>query len=154
MSGEVIEAGDAVSVPRFSATGTVLSVDGSTARIQLRGGAIIRAAIAELRVACADDVAVPSSRSKITFSSEALDRGAPSLLSLDLHGRTTADAVELVEQRISQAVMAGMHEIEIVHGLGTGAVRAAIHQRLSVLGAVAKFELKFGNRGVTRVFLR
>ena len=155
MSSEEFKIGDPVMVRGFSDAGTIVSIDGAQARVQLQGP-IIKVAVSTLtRVSETQKTTKKTdSRRKIVLTSQAVDAGHRALFSLDLHGRTTADAIDLLEQQVSRAVMAGMHEIEIVHGVGTGRVKEAIHKRLSELSAVARYEIKYSNRGVTRVFLR
>jgi DNA mismatch repair protein MutS2 len=53
---------------------------------------------------------------------------APSLL--DLRGRRADEAREAVRQLVDDAYLAGLPEVEIVHGRGTGAVRAAVREEL------------------------
>ncbi len=153
MTSDKFKIGDTVLVKAFSAVGQILDLEGKFARVQLRGS-VVKVALDDLERTKESFVPTVAGRAGVTLTSQAVDAGASALFTLDLHGQTTADAIELLEQRISGAVMAGMHEIEIVHGVGTGAVRDAVHARLGKLTAVAKFEVKYSNHGVTRVFLR
>ena len=53
---------------------------------------------------------------------------APSLL--DLRGQRADEAREAVRQLVDDAYLAGLPEVEIVHGRGTGAVRSAVREEL------------------------
>ena len=50
--------------------------------------------------------------------------------SIDLHGMDVHDATQAVEHFINQGFMAGDQVIEIIHGKGTGVLRAAVHETL------------------------
>jgi DNA mismatch repair protein MutS2 len=71
--------------------------------------------------------------------------------SLDLHGRTTAEAVEELDRFLNDALLAGLTEVRIIHGRSGGRLRAAVHLRLRELGAARNFRLDPANPGVTIV---
>lgn len=73
-------------------------------------------------------------------------------LELMLLGETTLDAIELLDRHIDNSVMAGVHEIRIVHGKGTGALRKAVQDFLRRDRRVKGFRLAGygeGDSGVT-----
>lgn len=72
---------------------------------------------------------------------------------MDLHGMRVEEAIPKVEQYVSDAVMAGMDRIEILHGIGTGRLKAAIHRALTSFPTVHSFKVEEGNPGVTVVYL-
>ena len=78
--------------------------------------------------------------------------GAPQI-SLDIRGYRTADAVAAVEKLIDQGVRAGLSAVEIVHGIGTGALRAAVHTYLDGVDHVKAYESPGANPGLTRASL-
>jgi len=49
---------------------------------------------------------------------------------LDLHALTVDEAIPLVHEYLSDAYMAGMLEVRIVHGKGTGTLRQAVIREL------------------------
>ena len=69
--------------------------------------------------------------------------------SIDLHGKTVDDALRLLDQALSDAVMAGNDRLEIVHGLGTGRVLDAVHRALRSSEIVRNFKYDISNPGVT-----
>lgn len=71
--------------------------------------------------------------------------------SIDLHGKTTVEALELVEAFINEALLAGHAEALIVHGRGGGKVKVAVHKYLRQLASAASFRLDPRNPGVTIV---
>jgi DNA mismatch repair protein MutS2 len=73
--------------------------------------------------------------------------------SLDLHGRTAAEAADELDRFLNDALLAGVGEVRIIHGRSGGRVRSAVHTRLRELGAARSFRLDPGNPGVTIVTL-
>ncbi len=71
---------------------------------------------------------------------------------IDLHGATVDEALRAVETRLDEAILAGLGHLDIIHGLGTGRVRLAVHHLLRGIGAVRHFELMPRNPGVTRAY--
>ena len=71
--------------------------------------------------------------------------------SLDLHGATKQEALERVEEALDRALLQGCSRIKIIHGIGSGAVREAVHGYLSGSRQVSEFHLDPANAGVTWV---
>jgi len=77
-----------------------------------------------------------------------------SAMELDLRGQPTDDGILLMERFIDDAVTRRLATVFIIHGKGTGALRAAVHQALRKNPSVKGFRLgKFGEgeTGVTVV---
>ena len=75
---------------------------------------------------------------------------------LDLRGMTLDDAELLTEKFIDDAVLASLHQVTIIHGKGTGVLRAGIQKLLKSDKRVKSFRLgNFGEgeSGVTIVEL-
>ena len=85
-------------------------------------------------------------------------KDAPSIsLSCDVRGRALDEAIQEVDLYLDNAVMAGYHEVTIVHGKGTGVLRAGIQQHLRKHPLVKSSRLgKYGEGedGVTIVNLK
>ena len=76
---------------------------------------------------------------------------------LDIRGMETLEAESVVETFLSTAVMGHLETVTIIHGKGTGALRAAVHQMLKKNRAVKSFRLGRygeGESGVTVVELK
>jgi DNA mismatch repair protein MutS2 len=72
---------------------------------------------------------------------------------IDLHGLTRQEAVERIEHALDRALLQNRARIKIVHGIGSGAVKQAVHAYLSSARQVAEFHLDPANAGVTWVYL-
>ena len=76
---------------------------------------------------------------------------------LDIRGLETLEAESVVETFLSTAVMGHLETVTIIHGKGTGALRAAVHQLLKRSRQVKSFRLGRygeGEAGVTVVELK
>jgi DNA mismatch repair protein MutS2 len=75
---------------------------------------------------------------------------------LDLRGLTVDEALRLIDQRLDEAARAGVGELRIIHGKGTGTLRRAVREMLSKHALVqthAAAEPRAGGDGVTVVEL-
>ncbi len=96
----------------------------------------------------------PSARERGWGPASPEERQTPApALSLDLHGLTVDEAMRLVDDRLNQALLAGVSRLDIVHGKGHGLIRSALHRHLRKITAVRRFELDARNPGVTHLYL-
>ena len=73
---------------------------------------------------------------------------------INLIGRTTDEAIALLDKYLDDAYLAHLPSVRVVHGKGTGALRAAVHKHLRRMKYVSSFRLgEFGegDAGVTIV---
>lgn len=73
---------------------------------------------------------------------------------IDVRGMRADEAVQAVTYFIDDAVQFASARVRILHGTGTGALRQAIRQYLSTVGAVGCFhdeDVRFGGAGITVV---
>jgi len=83
-------------------------------------------------------------------------KASPIGLELDLRGLNVEEALDRVDKYLDDAVIAGLHEVTLIHGKGTGALRRAISEHLRRHQHVTSFRLgKYGEgeTGVTIVRL-
>ena len=76
---------------------------------------------------------------------------------VDVRGMTTDEAIPYVDRAIDDALLAGISQVRIIHGKGTGALRAGLHAYLKghrSVAAVALADLSMGGAGVTVVTVR
>jgi DNA mismatch repair protein MutS2 len=135
--------GDTVEVVGRGIRGELVEVAGERARIQ-RGGLRFEVATDQLRVVGA---APPKPRVAVEV---ARPDDAPH--EINLVGRRTREALDALEAFLDRAVRAGLSEVRVVHGLGTGVLRRAIHEFLSASSYCATFrdaEPSAGGAGVT-----
>ena len=83
-------------------------------------------------------------------------RPAPAL-EINVIGKTVHEALPEVEAFLDSAVISNLQEVRIVHGMGTGKLRAGIHEFLRTHKSVAEYRLgKYGegDTGVTIVKIK
>ncbi|TQI68757.1 endonuclease MutS2 [Clostridium sp. KNHs216] len=76
---------------------------------------------------------------------------------LDLRGQTTEEAIMNVDRFIDSALLSGIEQLTVIHGKGTGALRAAVQQHLKRHPSVRSYRLGVfgeGEAGVTVVELK
>ena len=72
-------------------------------------------------------------------------------LELNVIGKTVYEAIPEVEGFLDSAVLSNLEEVRIVHGMGTGKLRAGIHEFLRTHRNVAEFRLGRYGEGETGV---
>ncbi len=76
---------------------------------------------------------------------------------IDLRGMYGDEAISAVDKFLDEAVLAGLHRVDLIHGKGTGALRKKIAQYLQSNPAIKSFRLgewNEGGSGVTVVELK
>lgn len=73
-------------------------------------------------------------------------------LVIDLHGVKFSDLEEIVLNTISQAVVKGVKEVHLMHGIGNGILKNEIPNILSKVDAVKSFK-ESSNPGITIIYL-
>jgi dsDNA-specific endonuclease/ATPase MutS2 len=77
--------------------------------------------------------------------------------SIDLHAFSPKEIPSVVEEYLEQCVQAGMYEVRIIHGRGTGVQRRIVKLILEKHPRVSSFKdapAEAGGWGATVVFLR
>lgn len=78
-------------------------------------------------------------------------------LELDLRGERYEDAISRTEKYLDDALLSNYHQVTIIHGKGTGALRQGVQQFLRSHSRVKNFrfgEAGEGGHGVTVVELK
>ena len=121
-------AGDRVEVAHLGLKGEILTVEGNTATVTA-GNLTVKVPIQALRVlGSAAKGTVPSAGpSRIQTPERAAVPGE-----LHLIGRTSDEARDLLEKYLDDAFLAGLPSVRVIHGKGTGALRRAVEDVLSV----------------------
>ena len=94
--------------------------------------------------------AIPSATAALTI--QPLPGNKP-IKRVDLHGMTATAALDHAAAELNRAVLSGMERLEIMHGLGSGRLREALHAYLTGLSVVKRYKLAERNPGVTIVYL-
>ena len=160
-----LKAGDRVFVKSMNAEGTVLSfrADKGTAEVQC-GALHVRSKLSDL-------YRVPDRKADKGKGMSAGKRGTEERVQVvrklapkpafrgecNVIGKTVDEALPEVQAFLDAAVLAGAPEVRIIHGMGTGKLRAGIHAFLKKQPRVSEFRLGRygeGESGVTVVTLK
>jgi DNA mismatch repair protein MutS2 len=72
---------------------------------------------------------------------------------IDLRGLRVDDALAQLAKAVDDALRSGIGQLEIIHGVGTGALQKAVRKHLRELPGVSRFEAGPGQRdGTTLAF--
>ncbi len=149
----VLTPGSRVRVTDLGFEATIVSGPDPEGRVQLRRGSFtIQSHVS--RLAAAAVAPAPKSRGPVARY-DASDEPPP--LEADLRGMDVSEALGTVDHALDRAVLAGLHEVRIIHGIGTGALRIAVQKHLK--GHPQVESQRFGDgyeggRGVTVARLR
>ena len=145
--------GARVRVTDLGFDATVVSGPDAEGRVQLRRGDFsIQSHVS--RLAAAEPERAPATRGPAARF-EASDDPPP--LEADLRGLEVTEALGAVDHALDRAVLSGLHELRIIHGIGTGALRVAVQKHLKGHPQVESQrwgEGHEGGRGVTVARLR
>ena len=153
-----IRVGAEVMVARIGMPATIVSLaDNGDAELNVRG-LRVRVKAAELR-----DARLASRQERQEARREApplLTRAEAAPLAppiqLDLRGLRRDEATEALDRYLNDAYLGGLRTVRIVHGKGTGAVRAAVREQLTHHALVSRFQpadAREGGDGATEVTL-
>ena len=135
--------GDTVEVVGRGIRGELVEIAGPRARIQ-RGGLKFEVAADQLRL-----VPAGPARERVAVL---VDRPPETPDEINLIGRRAREAIEALATFLDRAVRAGASEVRVVHGLGSGALRRAVHEFLAespYCAAYREAEPGAGGAGVT-----
>ncbi|HZJ57977.1 MAG TPA: endonuclease MutS2 [Clostridia bacterium] len=147
-----LKPGESVYIANLDQTGQVLSISAQGDEVQVQVGIMkINVHISNLK-----RVQNESRDSILRTSSVAIKNKAISM-ELDLRGQDLEGAIVNVDKYLDDMFLAGLQEVVLIHGKGTGVLRNGIHKHLRQHPHVDSFRLgRFGEgeSGVTIVELK
>ena len=151
-----LKIGDTVLIYDIDKEGTVLELpEGNSQNVLIQAGIIkTRVPLSNLRLIKSKKVKTPQRKITKNVTGRASARISTEI---DLRGQMTDEAVLNVDRFIDSALLSGVEQLTIIHGKGTGALRAAIGQHLKRHPNVKSFRLGTfgeGESGVTIVELK
>ena len=161
-----LQIGDKVFVKTFGEEGEVQNIRNNKGEAEVLCGSLrMRCKISDLSLVIRETKAQTVSKKKwqtkktddrVQVKKSLNPKPAPTL-EINVIGLTVHEALPEVEAFIDSAVIANLEEVRIVHGVGTGKLRAGIHDYLRTHRNVAEYRLgKYGEgeTGVTIVKIR
>ncbi|MCI8554677.1 MAG: endonuclease MutS2, partial [Clostridiales bacterium] len=157
-----LKAGDEVLLVELDKKAVVLSAPDSSGNVEVQAGIIrTRVPVTGLRLLEGGKNTAPSPASPTRKVGGRFGKAAGGVRSraerdihteLDLRGMTTDESLLELDRFIDDAVLSGLEHITIIHGKGTGALRAAVQTHLRSHPSIAGFRLGGygeGENGVT-----
>ena len=155
-SGEApktVKAGDKVKILTLGVEGTVLAPPDEKGEVRLQAGMMkFTAELSQLRMI---QSAPAKEKTTVKAKTGMMTRTVKS--ECDVRGMNLEDALNAVGLYLDEAVLAGLNEVYIIHGKGTGILRAGIQQDLRKNKHVKGFRRGMygeGEDGVTVVTLK
>ena len=158
-----IAAGDTVELAGVRTAAAVLAVNGDGTLLLQAGKMKMTVKASQVRLLeTAEEIAekkkqAAKSRAGGSGGTVQISTGARVSAELDIRGLETLEAESVVENYLDAAQRSKLGTVTIIHGKGTGALRAAVHQMLKKNRAVKSFRLGRygeGEAGVTVVELK
>ena len=153
VDASALRAGDRVFVPAMQSEGEVLSVNRKHGEAEVQvGGIRLNVKLKSLFTAAKAAEKKETARVVRTVGPVLAVQTEINLL-----GMTVSEAVQEVDAFIDRAVLAGLEEVKIIHGVGTGKLREGIRNHLRGMKNVAEFRggaYGEGEAGVTVVRLK
>ncbi|MEW6275106.1 MAG: endonuclease MutS2, partial [Bacillota bacterium] len=142
--GEVpaeVKAGQEVYLPGFNQTGCVVAPVGD-GQAQVQVGAVrLTLPLHELRLVRKEPAPAERPGEKLAGAGLTAGKTKDISVNLDLRGRRAGEALLEIEKYLDDAVLAGLPRVYLIHGKGTGALRAAIQEQLKTDRRVKSFRL-------------
>ena len=143
-----IRLGERVRVGTLNAEGVVTALGESDAEVQI-GSLRVRARLVDLERKVSEQSSVISNQSspETKRSSRNTQHATSPGLEVSLRGMMVEDALDALERYLEKAYLAGLPFVRIVHGKGTGKLRAAVREALRGHEYVKSFEEGAPNEG-------
>ena len=148
-----LKIGDTVEVFGLNERGTVVRLPDKSGNVEVQMGIIkSRVGIGELRLIEDDKVTLNGQKRqrKGGGTTHSVDR-AKVQTEVDVRGCTVEEGILEVDRVIDHAVVMKLGEVRVIHGKGTGALRAGLHQHFRKHPNVQSFRLGVYGEGETGV---
>lgn len=151
---KAVQKGDRVEILTIGSQGTVLAPANNKGEVEVQAGILkLKVNLSQLRLVKGEKQ--PKQVTSVHMKTGAMDRTVR--MECDVRGMTLDEALMTVDQYLDQAILAGMGEVSIIHGKGTGVLRTGIQQHLRRHMHVASCRLGVygeGESGVSIVTLK
>ncbi len=149
-----LRIGDSVKVLSMNLKGTVHTLPNDKGDLYVQMG-ILRSLVNIKDLILLEDPSPLGTKNKTTGAGKLkMSKTMTISTEINLLGKTTDEAVALLDKYLDDAYLAHMPSVRVVHGKGTGALRNAVHNHLKRLKYVKSYRLgEFGegDSGVTIV---
>jgi DNA mismatch repair protein MutS2 len=147
-----IKVGDKVFVSTFEQNGVVLSTPNDKGELLVQLG-ILKTKIHVSKITSIEQntVNLNKERIKIGSSKITMSKSASISTEIDVRGKSSQEAIEIVDKYLDDAYLAKVPIVTIIHGKGTGTLRSSIHSFLRNIKYVKSYRLGNFGEGETGV---
>lgn len=151
------QVGQEVVIAELNQAAVVMARPDKDGMVEVRAG-ILKTKVPLSGLKAPDKLAKPKEKPvRRSHTRVQLDHDRKASMELNLLGYTVEEAIGEVDRFLDGALMRGQHTVYIIHGMGTGALRAGIQKHLRTHRQVKSFRLGGygeGGAGVTVVELK
>ena len=151
------QVGQEVVIAELNQAAVVMARPDKDGMVEVRAG-ILKTKVPLSGLKAPDKLAKPREKPvRRSHTQVQLDHDRKASMELNLLGYTVEEAIGEVDRFLDGALMRGQHTVYIIHGMGTGALRAGIQKHLRTHRQVKSFRLGGygeGGAGVTVVELK
>ena len=151
------QVGQEVVIAELNQAAVVMARPDKDGMVEVRAG-ILKTKVPLSGLKAPDKLAKPKEKPvRRSHTRVQLDHDRKASMELNLLGYTVEEAIGEVDRFLDGALMRGQHTVYIIHGMGTGALRAGIQKHLRTHRQVQSFRLGGygeGGAGVTVVELK
>ena len=158
---KTLKIGDGVRVLSMNLKGTVSTLPDSQGNVFVQMGILrSRVPLSDLELLHEESISGPGLENRRKGSGSSgikMSKSASVSPEINLLGMTVDEAIPVLDKYLDDAVLAHLGQVRVVHGKGTGALRAGIHKHLKRVRSVKEFHLAEygeGDAGVTIVVLK
>lgn len=155
-----LEVGDTVYVTKLDQKGTVLSINGKELEVQL-GSLKMNVKAKDCKFVAKAQKEKPaagsSGRKAARSGNSFMSKTQEAHRDIDIRGMMVDEAEVILGKFIDDSVMAGLSQVLVIHGKGTGALRKGVHAYLKRHRNVAYFQfadMSEGGTGATLIELK
>lgn len=153
-----LEVGDNVLLAQSNQKAIVISLPDKKGIVKVQAGLMkMKVDLKGLRLLEKEKSAPAKSTHRKITANQTEKTMRQSLLEVDVRGKTVDEAEFVLDQFIDSCVLSGLTHFTLIHGKGTGALRAGLHKHLRSHRCVRSFRLGIygeGEDGVTIVELK
>ncbi len=149
-----VTVGQSVEIPKLHQSGIVVTLPDAKGELQVQIGVMkVNVQLSDLRI---DQRRVERERTGGT--KQMIQNKSRSINSeIDLHGLTVEEATYALDKYLDDAFLANLHQVRIIHGRGTGALKAGLMPYLKkhrLVAGIKSADYNEGGWGVTVVELK
>lgn len=149
-----VQVGQSVEIPKLHQSGIVSTLPDAKGELMVQIGVMkVNVKLADLRI---DERRVEQERTGGTRRM-IKDKSRHISPEVDLHGLTVEEAIYELDKYLDDAFLANLHQVRIIHGRGTGALKAGLMpylQKHRLVASVKQADYNDGGWGVTVVELK